>query len=221
MTFYLYSEEIEKQIKAINKDIYLSMNGVNSELMDNHGLHYKKNYGVGLLRLKEIARKYESSTLLAERLWVLDVRETKILATMLYPSIHLNKEVAYHFMYQANTTELIEQLSLNLIRNFADFSNYAIDWMNDNCESVRCSTLLALSRTIDRFSEKQLDELIHVAISFANSANFFEAKAISIFLRFYLKSYMKNREKIMNLIKDFQLSENRNLRYIFEELTLC
>ena len=45
--YFAVNEEIENQIKSIRRAIYLSMNGICAENIDNSGLEYKQNFGVG------------------------------------------------------------------------------------------------------------------------------------------------------------------------------
>ena len=56
--YFAVNEEIETQIKSIRRAIYLSMNGICAENIDNSGLEYKQNFGVAWSRLVEIAQNY-------------------------------------------------------------------------------------------------------------------------------------------------------------------
>ena len=82
-------------IRNIRRDLRLAMNGVVSSSMRNKGVDYKLNFGVDIPRIKGIAEKYESSATLAKELWKLDVRELKILSTMLYPVEEFKEQDAY------------------------------------------------------------------------------------------------------------------------------
>ena len=87
--YFAVNEEIENQIKSIRRTIYLSMNGICAENIDNSGLEYKQNFGVSWSRLCEIAQNYTPNYTLAERLWLMSIRETKLLATLLCPPLEL------------------------------------------------------------------------------------------------------------------------------------
>ena len=83
MKFLLTNPKIDQQIAEIKRKIRLSMNGITSESMESGGIVYKKNFGVAIPRLREIAREYNPDHDLAQRLWMLKIRETMILATLL------------------------------------------------------------------------------------------------------------------------------------------
>ena len=89
--YFAVNEEIENQIKSIRRTIYLSMNGICAENIDNSGLEYKQNFGVSWSRLCEIAQNYTPNYTLAERLWLMSIRETKLLATLLCPPLELTQ----------------------------------------------------------------------------------------------------------------------------------
>ena len=76
---------MKELIRNIRTDLRLAMNGVVSSSMRDKGMDYKLNFGVDVPRIKVIAAKYEPNANLAKELWKLDVRELKILSTMLYP----------------------------------------------------------------------------------------------------------------------------------------
>ena len=55
--------ETNETIKEIKKQFRLFMNGVVSQSMREKGLEYKVNFGIELPRLKEIAAKFERTTM--------------------------------------------------------------------------------------------------------------------------------------------------------------
>ncbi len=52
------------------------------------------NFGVDLMRIREIASSYAPDAALAEMLWKEDVWELKIIATLLYPVDRFTPEAA-------------------------------------------------------------------------------------------------------------------------------
>ena len=117
MKFLLTNEHLESQISKIKQHIRLSMNGVAADSMRQHGLIYKKNYGVAIPRLREIAAEFPTNHDLAQRLWLLKIRETMILATLIQPAGTFTKEQAFEWLNDCTNSELIEQINLNLFRH--------------------------------------------------------------------------------------------------------
>ena len=114
--YFAVNEEIETQIKSIRRAIYLSMNGICAENIDNSGLEYKQNFGVAWTRLVEIAQNYTPNYDLAERLWLMSIRETKLLATLLCPPQELTAERLTEWVKGITTIELAEIFAFALLR---------------------------------------------------------------------------------------------------------
>ena len=114
--YFAVNEEIETQIKSIRRAIYLSMNGICAENIDNSGLEYKQNFGVAWTRLVEIAQNYTHNYDLAERLWLMSIRETKLLATLLCPPQELTAERLTEWVKGITTIELAEIFAFALLR---------------------------------------------------------------------------------------------------------
>ena len=77
---------LHDQLKAIKTQLRLAMNGAASQSMREKGLVYKLNFGVELPRIKEIAALFPKDHQLAQALWKEEIRECKILATMVMPA---------------------------------------------------------------------------------------------------------------------------------------
>ena len=114
--YFAVNEEIENQIKSIRRAIYLSMNGICAENIDNSGLEYKQNFGVAWSRIVEIAQNYTPDYTLAYRLWLLPIRETKLLATLLCPPHELTVERLAEWIDGISTIELAEIFAFALLR---------------------------------------------------------------------------------------------------------
>lgn len=92
------------------------------ELGDNlraQGIEYKVIWGLESYRLREIAAEFSSLSdeerlALAEALWTEDVRESKMLATRLYPVCCMNEEKAQEWADAIVYTELADQACMNL-----------------------------------------------------------------------------------------------------------
>lgn len=124
-------------IRNIRTDLRLAMNGVVSSSMRDKGVDYKMNFGVDVPRLKEIAQKYESNAALAKELWKLDVRELKILSTMLYPVSEFNEANADEWMNEIPNHEIREHLCRNLLQRLTYADELVQKWTADANESVR------------------------------------------------------------------------------------
>lgn len=108
---------MEEIIKQLRIRLRLAMDGAVAASMRKKGVAYKLNFGVTLPRLKEIAAHFTPDAALAEYLWQQDVREFKILATLLYPAARFTARRADEWVEQIKHVEIAEQFCANLMQN--------------------------------------------------------------------------------------------------------
>lgn len=118
-------------IKSIKNEFRLGMNGVISTSMRNKGMDYKIIFGLSLPQLRNIAEKYSFNKEVAEILWKEDIRESKLLATMIYPYEEMNIEVAKLWINDIRFTEVADISTMFLFSKFS----YADKLITDNINS--------------------------------------------------------------------------------------
>ena len=84
----------DQQILQIKQSFRLMMDGATAQSMRDKGLDYHLNWGATLPRLREMAQSIAPSYPLAIALWKENVRECKILATMIMPPDEMLPDVA-------------------------------------------------------------------------------------------------------------------------------
>ena len=117
--------DLHEQLKEIKTQLRLSMNGVASQSMREKGLNYKLNFGVELPRIKAIAAQFEQEHSLAQALWKENIRECKILATMLQPADSFLPEIADIWIDAIPTIEIAEYLCMNLLQHLPYAPSFA------------------------------------------------------------------------------------------------
>ena len=100
--------DIQDTLKQIKRSFHTRMNGVASQSMRQKGLDYKVNWGVALPHLREMAAEYQPSYSLAVELWKENIRECKILATMLMPPAEIPEQLVELWMEQTKSQEIAE-----------------------------------------------------------------------------------------------------------------
>ncbi|MBR4729664.1 MAG: DNA alkylation repair protein, partial [Prevotella sp.] len=109
--------KIEDQVKEIKQSFRQMMDGVVAKSMRDKGVDYKLNWGATLPRLKEMADEIVNDRYdLAIALFKENVRECKILATMIMPPKEVLPEVIDIWMEQITTQEIAEQAAFNLFQ---------------------------------------------------------------------------------------------------------
>lgn len=154
-TFQYINTQTEQTINAIKRSIYLSMNGVLAEKLEQEGLHYKKNYGVIFIRLREIARQYKPDTQLSKLLWASQEREQMIISTMLQPINEISKEDVYERMKLVQNPELAEQISFNLLRHLPYVEQLTKELIESDNKWNVLTGLLLIPRICQHFNIEQ------------------------------------------------------------------
>lgn len=123
------TEETNNKVKEIKRSFRLMMNGVASQSMRQKGAEYQVNWGIGLVELRNMAAEYGKNYDLAIALWKENIRECKILATMIMPVEEMLTEVADIWMEQTPTQEIAEIAAFQLYQYLEDAPVLAFKWL--------------------------------------------------------------------------------------------
>lgn len=111
------NEETHQKLMKIKRSFRLLMSGPTSQSMTQKGLGYKINWGVPFIELKKMALEYGKDYELAIELWKEDIRECKILATLIMPAERMLPEITDIWMEQVKSQEMAEMLAFNLLQH--------------------------------------------------------------------------------------------------------
>lgn len=145
-----------EKVKEIKRTLRTLMNGVTAQSMREKGLDYHVNWGASLLHLRELANEYEKDGQLAMALWQDDVRECKILATMLMPVEEMRRETALQWIGQTHTQEIAEIASKNLYQYLPYATDMALDLLGKDNRISRLHGFCIMAGTVS--SDKTLTE---------------------------------------------------------------
>lgn len=123
------NEETHQKLMTIKRSFRLLMNGPTSQSMKDKGVGYKINWGVPFIELKKMAQEYGKDYELAIELWKEDIRECKILATLIMPADKMLAEITDIWMEQVRSQEMAEMLAFNLLQHVSYAPVLAYQWM--------------------------------------------------------------------------------------------
>ncbi len=161
---------IQDQIKAIKQSFRQMMDGSIAKSMRDKGVDYHLNWGATILRLREKADEIGKNYDLAIALWKENVRECKILATMLMPPDEILPEVVDIWMEQTETVEIAEQAAMNLYQYLPFAPAKAYEWIASDRELCQLCGFHVLSRLFmngQEPNERGINEFLdqaHVAL---------------------------------------------------------
>ena len=146
--------DIQQQVKDIKQSFRQMMDGAIAKSMRDQGADYKLNWGATIPRLRQMADEIRSASTLHETtlyslsiaLWKEDVRECKILATMLMPADEMLPEVVDIWMEQIPSQEIAEQVSFNVWQHLPYAPEKAYQWLASDREYDQLCGFLVLTR---------------------------------------------------------------------------
>jgi 3-methyladenine DNA glycosylase AlkD len=159
--------DINQQVKEIKQSFRLMMDGMVAKSMRDKGLEYKLNWGATLPRLREKADEIGKNYDLAIALWKENVRECKVLATMIMPAEHMLPEVVDIWMEQTPNLEIAEQAAFNLYQYLPYAPAKAYTWMASEKELYQLCGFHIISRLFmnkQEPNERGINEFIDQAL---------------------------------------------------------
>lgn len=137
---------VPSKVKEIKQSFRQMMDGSIAQSMRNKGLNYHLNWGATLPRLQEMAKEIGQDYDLSIALWKENVRECKILATLLMPAEQILPEVVDIWMEQVPSQEIAEQLAFNLWQYLPYAPEKAYQWIASDKEYDQLCGFHVLSR---------------------------------------------------------------------------
>lgn len=218
MNFYLSNSKLDKQISDIRQKLMLSMNGIVTEQMENKGIRYKKNYGVSIPRIKEIAKEYEKNTDLADRLWMMDIRETKILSTLLQPLESFSIEKSISRIGQINQMELVEQICMNLLCKLPYALELSFLCINSDKLWSQITGFVLSARIYNQYSTEEAIKFIDKAFVLANTEEFLLYKSIAVSLSRLCRTGSTITDYLLFKLDETKALNPLSIQYIGNEL---
>ncbi|MBP3286203.1 MAG: DNA alkylation repair protein [Prevotella sp.] len=162
------NEKIQEQVKDIKKSFRLLMDGKTAQSMRDKGVVYKLNWGASIPMLYEKAQEIGKDYDLAIELWKENVRECKILATMLMPADQMLPEVVDIWMEQTDSQEIAEQAAFNLYQHLPYAADKAFQWLASDKELYQLCGYHILTRLFmnkQEPNERGINEFIDQALA--------------------------------------------------------
>ena len=163
---------VYERVKEIKQSFRQLMDGAVAQSMRDKGVDYKLNWGATLPRLREMADEIrpadeDSQYELSIELWKENVRECKILATMLMPPERMLPEVCDIWMEQIPSQEMAEQVAFNLWQHLPYAAEKAYQWIASEQEYYQLCGFHVLTRLFmngqepnERGINEYLDQLL-------------------------------------------------------------
>ncbi len=197
------------------------MNGVVSSSMRKKGVCYNLNFGVSLPKIKEIALSYPKDAELAEALWKEDVRELKILATLLQPAENFTKQQAWNWAKDVKHQEIAEQYCHNLLQELHFAEDLACEWILNDEVYVPVIGFLLLGKLCGKnvcLSSSHAEILMREARKTMDKGVSRLQRAAVVALKRYGRQQPENAKKVLDSIGDYPLSDSLEKQEFFNDI---
>lgn len=204
------SSSVDDDVKKIKRSFRLFMNGVASSSMRDKGLEYKINWGIPVTRLRDMAAQYAPSVALAERLWESDVRECKILATMLMPAERFSEPMALSWLSACNNQEMVEMLVFNLVQNMPGVETFVVSLLCSDERNAPLAALHLVSRLVARqnvafMTDEVVSSFAQLVIKALNGTDAVLKHAALNSVTRYVDRELKGADKVVELLKKHKI----------------
>lgn len=217
---------MKETMQAIRKRLRLSMNGIIANSMREKGMHYKLIFGVPFPEIRQIASAFEADADLAEALWQEDVRELKLLATMLYPADQFRPVVAECWVGEIPYMEVAEQAARYLYARMPEADSVLVKLLyNRQVPFARSVAFLAL---MHRMAAQQpvghalfnafWVESIRSLTSASFDASWNEKQSALKALKQYARQSAEQARRVLIELDYLRRSDQPELREIYDDL---
>lgn len=206
------------------------MNGVISTSMRQKGMNYKLIFGVPIPEIKHIAAAHEPDAELARALWKEDVREMKILATLLFPAGSMTQEEALAWMREIPYPEIAEQCCNNLFPTVEQPDQLALKFLADKkspfgrmCGFLLWAQLFKKNLEVEKSRvEAFLAECtctMHPDVEAGATASSWQEKQAAIqALKFFGRLSPANAQEALSVIAEDRQPETEELKAYYDDL---
>lgn len=161
------NEQLQQRVREIKQSFRQLMDGMTAQSMRVKGVEYKLNWGASIPMLRDMAAEIGKDYELAIELWKADVRECKILATMVMPADRMLPEVVDIWMEQTTSQEIAEQAAFNLYQYLSYAPAKAYQWIAFDKELYQLCGFHILTRLFmnkQEPNERGINEFIDQAL---------------------------------------------------------
>ena len=218
MKYTLANPTLDAQITEILLKIRLSMNGIVSGQMTQMGIIYKKNFGVSIPRIKEIATFYTPNHDLAQRLLNLQIRETMIMSTLLEPVETFTPQLAQSLVMSFNQIEMVEQACMNLFCKLSWSTSICNEWIKSDSDWIKITGYTLAARIVEKLNPAEINMIIHEALKISDTTDFHLYKAVGLCLSRFCRKNKETATSILNGITAIALTTSIGQQHILTEV---
>jgi 3-methyladenine DNA glycosylase AlkD len=220
MQFFPVIPHVDQQVEKAIQLIKLRKNGETADMLNRMGMVYRKNYGVSLVHIRQIAVGMDKNNDVAYRLWARQIRETMILATLVADPLQMTVEQLIVWSSEISNAELTEQAGMNLFAYSPHLPELVGQFIVSQNPNVRALALFSLGWAV-KFNTLSVDELLLVATRIVDSCELnhvIVGRGISHLLRQLVRSGENGLSLAQSWMERFAASDNVFVQVVLAEI---
>ncbi len=185
--------------------------------MAKYGITPRKTYGVSIPNLRKVAKEIGVNHVLALRLWEMELRETRILASMIDDPEMVTEEQMEKWVKDFDYWEICDQCCMNLFEKTKFAYQKAIEWSSRDEEFVKRAGFVLMARLAvsdKKADDKQFEKFFPIIkIESTDNRNFVK-KAVNWALRQIGKRNQNLNRKAIEIAKEIQKIDSKSAKWI-------
>jgi len=185
--------------------------------MVRYGIAPENTYGVSIPNLRKIAKEIGISHQLAQQLWTTNIRETKILASMIEDPEMVTEEQIEDWVKEFNYWEICDQCCMNLFERTKFAYKKAIEWSSREKEFVKRAGFVLMARLAvsdKKAGNKRFEKFLPVIKREATDDRNYVKKAVNWALRQIGKRNLNLNGKAIKIAKEIQKMDSKTAKWI-------
>ncbi|MFQ5837975.1 MAG: DNA alkylation repair protein [Thermoplasmata archaeon] len=187
------------------------------EGMERYAIAARTAYGVSVPDLRKIAREIRVDHDLAQQLWASNIRETRILASMIDDPEIVTEEQMERWVRDFDSWEICDQCCMNLFERSKLAYQKCLEWSSREEEFVKRAgfALMARLAVSDKEADDELFEnFLHIIEGQASDDRNFVKKAINWALRQIGKRNIALNKKAIAAAERIGALDSRSARWV-------
>jgi len=185
--------------------------------MARYGITPENTYGASIPSLRKIAKEIGISHKLAQQLWITDIRETRILASMIDDLDMVTEEQMENWVNEFNYWEICDQCCMNLFEKTKFAYKKAVEWSSREKEFIKRAGFVLMARLAvsdKKADDKRFEKFFPVIKREATDDRNYVKKAVNWALRQIGKRSLNLNSKAINAAKEIQGMDSKSVKWI-------
>jgi len=185
--------------------------------MVRYGITPENTYGVSIPNLRKIAKEIGISHQFAQQLWTTNIRETKILASMIEDPEMVTEEQIEDWVKEFNYWEICDQCCMNLFERTKFAYKKAIEWSSREKEFVKRAGFVLMARLAvsdKKADNKRFEKFLPVIKRETTDDRNYVKKAVNWALRQIGKRNLNLNGKAIKIAKEIQKMDSKTAKWI-------